>query len=281
MRFYALLPVFLLFLVCTQSLYGQYYGVKEPRQGNWALGLSAGTAILRGDVPADLPAPEAGLFLQKSVSRALDFRVSFHLGSTTGLDISPTSGFRFNSALNGEADSMRFYDSTAQVFLNYQMKYGDLDFLFKLNVNRFFASEGAENWDLFVLAGMAVQFYQTHINAWDESTNNIYPYNNINLSEPDNVKTQLREMLDNSYETPGQQDLVSSSRFGNYFLNTGFVLGGGIRFAVSDHLSLGLQGRYLIVGDDLLDGQQWAPDNQQSTDNDRLVSGSLTFDYSF
>ncbi|MEZ4773001.1 MAG: hypothetical protein R3D00_07455 [Bacteroidia bacterium] len=281
MRLYATIYTTIFFLASTLPLHAQYYGVKEPRQGNWSLGINLGVAVVNGDVKTDLPAFEGGLFVQKSVSRALDFRVGYRTGSASGLDVSPTGGFRFNSALNGESDSTYFYDSTSQVFLNYKMKYHEMDFLFKINLNRIFSQEGAEGWDLYALAGMGFQFYQTSTNVWNESTNAIYTYENIDISDPATTRLDLKEMLDNSYETLAQRDQINSSQFGNYIINTGFVVGGGVRFSLSDMISLGFEGKYLFVGDDLLDGQQWLPDNQQSPDNDRLVSAAIILDFSF
>lgn len=281
MRLSALLITTMLFSVSPISLHAQYYGVKEPRQGNWSIGVNVGISLLNGDVNTDSPEFEGGLFVQKSVSRVLDFRVGFRTGASSGLDLSPTTGFRFNSALNGETDSTYFYDSTHQVFLNYKMKYHELDFLFKLNLNRMFSQEGADGWDLYALAGVGVQFYQTYTNVWDESANAIYSYENIDISDPITTKQNLKEMLDASYETPTQRDVINNSQLGSYIVNTGFVIGGGIRFNLSELLSLGLEGKYLLVGDDLLDGQQWLPDNQQSPDNDRLISGTITLDFSF
>lgn len=265
---------------CVPS-FGQYYGMENTSPQNWTIGLSGGAGYLLGDVMTDLPGYQGGGYLQKNVSRVLNFRIQYHYGNNSGLNLTPSRDFRFNSALNGLQDSVHFYDSTQQVFHNYKMNYQELSFLFKLNLNRMFVSEGAENWDLYALAGVGIFLYQTRIDVYDDTEGTVYSYDNISLDDPITTELDLKEMLDGNYETPGQQDLLNSARIGAWTRKTSFVLGGGIRIKLSEVVALGLEGRMMFISDDLLDGQQWTEENLQSPDNDRIVNAGLTLDFSF
>ena len=263
------------------SIFGQYYGVENPIAENWSVGINIGVSGLMADVQTDLIGYQGGFYVQKLISPSLDVRLGFDLGSNTGLDVMPSQGFRFNSALNGERDSMRFYDSTMKVFHNYRMSYRQISFLFKWNLNRAFSPTGSEKYDLYALAGISAYFYKTQTNVFDERTGEIYPYESINLADPLGVKYQLKNLLDTSYETLAQQDNLNSTRFGNYIYNPSFVIGFGGRYKLTEDIALGLEGKMQFIGDDLLDGQQFLETNEQSLNNDRPFRVAITLDYTF
>ena len=50
---------------------------------------------------------------------------------------------------------------------------------------------------------------------------------------------------------------------------------------LGDMVGLGVEGRFLPIRDDLLDGQRWTENNEDSGDNDQLVSISLLVDITF
>ena len=263
------------------NLQAQYYGVDNPKVENWSIGINLGIGSLIGDVQMDQVGYQGGMYVQKSISNAVDIRFGFQVGNNSGLDITPTSGFLFNSALNGVRDSMHAYDSTDQVYHNFSTNYGDVSVLFKINIDRLINPSGSQKFEVYALAGIGLFFYQTHVNVFDERTNMVYPYDSISTADPIGIKNQLKNMLDPSYETLAQQDELNSSRVGNYIMNSEFVLGLGTAFMLNDHISLGVEGKIYFVGDDLLDGQQFWDDNTQSLTNDRPAMLSIILDYAF
>jgi hypothetical protein len=277
------IQTFLLFLplVLPATVWGQYYGVSNPITENWVVGANIGVGRLIADVETDLAGFQSGLYVQKSIAPAIDARVGFDFGSNTGLDLTPSRGFLFNSALNGERDSLRFYDSSMQVYHNYRMSHRQISFLFKFNLNRLFSPNGSDQYDIYALAGVGAFFYKTYTNVYDERTGQIYPYDSINTADPLGIRNQLKNLFDTSYETLAQQDDLNSSRLGDFILNTSFILGAGGRYKINENFALGLEGKILFVGDDLLDGQQFLETNAQSLNNDRPIHLAITFDYSF
>jgi hypothetical protein len=108
-----------------------------------------------------------------------------------------------------------------------------------------------------------------------------YNFAGITETSPDKVRSILVDMLDGTYETFAQQDVVNKTGFGQYGLSGLFTGGAGFRFKLSDKIAVGLEGRVGLVSDDLLDGQQWNDDNTLSSNNDMPVSGTLTLEYIF
>lgn len=279
MKKYIVSALFL--LIVYPSIAQQYYGVDNTDESLWSVGLLAGVSTLQGDVQAVLPGYQGGLFVQKKISNVFDLRVNIQGGLTTGQDLDRSGGFMNNSALNGEYNPEFQYDTTSQVFFNYQMEYYELAILMKINLNRLFSPSGSESWDLYALAGVGALGYQTKINGYDEAAGMLYPYESITKSDPETIRSILNDIQDDTYETPAQRDIQNSTRVGNLILNTSFHLGGGFSFSVSPRLGLGLEGRYTFVGSDLLDGQQWTINNQPSPDNDRLISAGIFAEIKF
>ena len=266
--------IFSLLFFSLSSLYAQYYGVSNSPSGNWKAGLQLGYSQLVGDVAQDGPGFHGGAFVQKMLGRAFDFRIQFKGGQTQGQDLQASNGFLLNSAWNGWQDTSYFYDSTQSVYHNYQMQFFDLAFLFKLNLNRMFSSAGGENWDLYVIGGVGAQFYQTHINVYNEASRQLYDFSSV-APGSDQTLVELQEIMDDTYETPAHVDFINSRRWRNFTINTSFTLGGGVSFALGEKISLGAEGIYTFAGDDLLDGQQWSDNNELSPDLDKILSASM------
>ncbi|MEL6591309.1 MAG: hypothetical protein AAFQ68_14565 [Bacteroidota bacterium] len=259
----------------------QYYGVSPSVVGEWAVGAEIGTNYLLGDVPQILPGYQLGIYAQNSFSRNMDLKIMIGGGLSQGLSTTPSMGFRNNTALNGEQDSVYFYDSTQQVYHNYQMQHFAVSGAVKFNLNRAFSSNGGDNWDLYLTLGLNLMLYETRVNTYNESTFEIYDYSQITATDPAEVRAQLTELLDGTYETLAQQDLLNDTRLGNRVFRSSAFGGLGFRIRVGDHVGIGLEGRYHLITDDLLDGQQWTDDNQASVTSDALMTGGLTLDYIF
>ena len=144
-------------------------------------------------------------------------------------------------------------------------------------MNRLFSSDGGDKWDLYAIGGVGAQFYQTHINMFKEADRTIYDFSTISSSGSVETLSQLRELMDETYETPAHVDPLNSNRWRNFTINTIFSVGAGFSIAVSERMALGIEGLYTFAGDDLLDGQQWTASNELSTDRDKLLHGSLQF----
>ena len=283
-RFSVFLP---LVFVClfAQAQYG-YYGVEKNNASMWSLGLQLGTPIINGDVDYTLGGGyEAGLFIQKRITKVFDFRLAIDKGLASGMNAYPSSGIRNNPALNGSRDENVFqphiaYDSlTDRFFHNYQTDYYTATLSLKVNLNRIFAPY-ADSWDLYVSGGLGSMLYASWIDAAD-AQNNIYDFSQITVSDPINtaeIQQQLDAMRDGVYETISAGDFTRT-RVGPYhIMTTVYTAAAGFRFKIGNRMFLGLEGRYVYTTEDLLDAQQWDKDSQPTTDVDALISGRLSLD---
>ncbi|MEM6346111.1 MAG: hypothetical protein AAF927_19640 [Bacteroidota bacterium] len=275
------------YLVCLSSLIfsaqmqAQYYGVSPSVVGEWAVGLQLGSNYMRGDVSQVLPGYEIGVYAQNSFSRTIDLKILIGGGLAQGLGTTASNSFLNNSALNGEQDSVYFYDSTQMVFHNYQMQHFSVSGALKFNLNRLISPNSGDSWDLFLMAGLNFMLYETRINAYNESTFETYDYSQITASDPLEVRNQLNEILDGTYETLAQQDRLNNTQLGNRTFRSSFLGGLGFRIRATEHVAIGLEGRYNFLLDDLVDGQQWEEGNTASLSNDHLITAGLTLDYIF
>ncbi|GAB4410321.1 MAG: hypothetical protein OHK0039_14600 [Bacteroidia bacterium] len=263
-------------LACALSLSAQP-GSSAPLP--WAVGINAGTGLVQGDVAPLLPGVAGGVFVQKGIYQVLDMRIDLLAGQFTGIDTDPSSSFRFNAALNGQNNPQHFYDSAMQVFHNYRMNFFQLTLVPKINLNRMVRDRGSEEWGLYVAPGLGFLFYRTDIDVFDDRTGTIYDY--ATIAAGDDARSALLSLLDGTYDTPAERDLLNSTQVGNFTLLTPLVLQAGFRYRLSETLALSLDLRYLFTADDLLDGQQWGPDDQLSAGTDKVFFGGLGFDYTF
>jgi outer membrane protein OmpA-like peptidoglycan-associated protein len=67
----------------------------------------------------------------------------------------------------------------------------------------------------------------------------------------------LRDLLDDSYETPAQDPGVRRPKLFGQTMRPSITFGGGIAFKLSNRINLALEDRQSIVKDDLMDGQEW------------------------
>lgn len=262
------------------SVYAQYYGVSQTIVGQWSAGVQVGSNYLRGDVPTLLPALQGGVYAQHSFTQSLDLKLMFEVGQTTGLSTTPNSGFLLNSALNGETNPDFGYDSTQSVYDNFAMTHFMLSGVIKVNLNRLIQPQ-ADGWDVYLLGGLGMMLYETRIDAYNESAGTRYDYSQLEGSDPVQIRNQLQTLRDGTYETAAQQDFLNTTRLLNRTLRSNAIVGAGLRVRLGDKVGLGLEGRYHLIADDLLDGQQWTDNNEASSTSDHLITAGLTLDYIF
>jgi outer membrane protein OmpA-like peptidoglycan-associated protein len=72
------------------------------------------------------------------------------------------------------------------------------------------------------------------------------------------VKDDLEELLDDSYETPAENFGPRRAKLGGKDLIPVGHIGGGVAFRLSPRINLALEDRFTITRSDLIDGQRWA-----------------------
>lgn len=247
----------------TEFLNGTYNFPAKPRN-QWELGVKVGAFTVSGDVGAQFPTPGFGLHVRKAFGYVFSMRLEYMYGIGKGLNFVPSGNFGKNTAWN------KYYNSPGRrvaplprpaseiVYYNYRAKVQDLalEGLVTFNNIRFHkAKTGLNVYGIFGLGGTV---FETEVNALNGGS----PYNFSSISggvfkNRKETRDQLKELLDDSYETPAENEGERRPKlFGNTFKPSGHV-GAGIAFKLSNRVNLAIEDRYTIVKTDLLDGQRW------------------------
>jgi len=277
--FRKLFPFSLLFLlpICGFS---QYFGEEIAKPSSWSFGLKISASQLDADVDALGMGKQGSFFFEKKLFRTLDLRIESQIGQSKGLNLYSSNNHSLNNSLNGTQNPRVNYDSASRYFHNYQHSYGSLGIHMKVNLNRIVTVLGADDWDLYVLGGFGAYAYESKINALN-AQGQLYNFSFTQSSDKDILQERLNGLLDDSFESPADQDPLNNTYIGTFALKTYFLTGGGIRFQLTDKVGMGAEANYLFFGDDLLDGQQWDEEGQMSPTRDKLMSLGLLLDLAF
>lgn len=171
-----------------------------------------------------------------------------------------------NNAFSGQSDV---------IFYNYKTKAHDLSLegVFTLNNIRFHKSKTGIN--LYGFAGVGATIFGAKINAvnggndYASGTSYATAFNNLyqSISSPSGlipyksrkqIRKDLRNILDNSYETDAETEggFRRPKLFGKTLKPSG-TIGMGVAFKLSNKVNLAIEDRQTFVKTDLLDGQRW------------------------
>lgn len=264
----------------TEFLNGTYDFPAKPRN-QWEIGVKGGMFRVSGDVASQF-APGFGLHVRKALGYIFSLRLEYMYGVGKGLDWTSNQNFAKNSAWEGNTVATRYsapYRTPAgpiisslaavggsaaapfeSVFYNYKTKVQDLSLegVFTLNNVRFHKSK--TGFSLYGFAGIGGSTYDTKVNALNGSAkynfSGILGSGSVYKNRKDTRKA-LKSLLDNSYETPAQNQGVRRPKlFGDTFKPSG-TFGAGIAFKLSNRVNLAIEDRFTVIKDDLLDGQRW------------------------
>lgn len=266
-------------LASLQGAWAQkYFGVPDLNKG-WGIGIGTGLMTLNGDVRAFGPGYAGEIWIQRKTSRVVDAKFSLSSGINFGLDLSPSRNILYNPALNGTYNPAIAYDTiNPLVFHNYRHWGNQLAFGLRFNLNRMVIREGADNWDLYVSAGIAAYLYNTKSDLTN-AQGAIYDYSNIPGGAGAEAANRLTSLLDGTYESFAQNEAFLKPVIGNFIVNSSLPLAAGVYFRTGDNWGLGLEAQYILSQDDLLDGQMWDKQNQVSTDRDAIGRAFFVLGY--
>lgn len=236
----------------------------------WTVGADLGLSQIDGDVKPAFPSLGLSLWAQRALWPMLDLRLCVWAGQSLGQDLKPQRNVRFNSALNRRRDSLLFYPDDALVYHNYRMRALSTRLRFQCNLSPLWRDRA--RWNPYLHGGVGLLLFVTRIDAIDERSEQIYDYASIMAQEGDRTTRQrLDQLRDGSYETLAEQEDLGQRRLGDGTLTLAFEVGAGLSYRLRGPWQLAVDLGYLITGSDLLDGQQWLPDNQPSPDSDHLL----------
>lgn len=289
----------------NKFLANQYAFASKPRN-MWEVGAKFGQFQVSGDVPAEMlwrGSYGIGLHVRKAIGYVFSLRAEYDYGQATGLGWQSSLGYGNNPAWNKVYNSPRANrpNGLNQVFYNYRTEVHqlNLDLIASTNNIRFHRAKTGVSF--YGYAGLAGIGYQNWINTLDEnyasyatSFGQIYDkYKNpstgqIEYSNRQEVRNELRDVLDKEYETDGES-AQKNRRPGIFDKKTFMVyasLGLGAQIRLSHHWNIAIENRLTLPlgnGDDLLDGQRWAeqtatePVMTQSTDGINFFSVGLNY----
>lgn len=225
-----------------------------PRN-RWELGVAAGSVSLLSDIGSEFARAGYGLHLRKALGYLFSMRLSYHYGVAEGIGTDRKRNHQLNPAWQG-------YEGR-NIFYNYQTTLNDLalEGLFTIDNLRFHKQQRAVR--IYVLAGMGLATYQARVNKLD-AQGRLYNFrpvlDNMGNKSKQTVKSELKAILDDSYETAADNDgRVRPKVLGATAAFTANI-GAGVTVRLSNRINLAVENRLSLTRTDLLDGNQWEED---------------------
>ena len=244
----------------------------KPRN-QWEIGIKGGMHNISGDIASKI-APGFGVHIRKAFGYIFSARLEYVYGIPKGQNWLKSAGYQGKTV-----NPWQQLGYTGPVFYNYKSNVQDLSLegLFSLNNIRFHKSKTGVNF--YALAGIGGMIYDTKVNALgsDGQRYNFTSITDGTWKTRKDVRDAIKNLSnhDDSYETAAEnQGTRRPKLFGKTFKPVGHV-GGGIAFKLSNRVNLALEDRFTITKDDLVDGQQWAEQNDLTRDYDAYNFASI------
>ena len=238
------------------------------------IGASIGSLAIAGDLAARIPQLGFEVHARKALGYVVSLRVQYLNGVAKGLNWKPANGYTKNpawvsTARGGSLTAAQNY--TGPVFYNYRTHIQDLSIQGIVNLNNVRFHKDKSKLALYTGAGIGMSWYHAKINSLDANGNNyatlfnnVASSQNIAYSNRREILKQLRNGMDNTYETEGEADKNNHGTLGNNILLPSFTFIIGAAYKLSDRINIALEDRHTFVPTQLLDGQRW----QEQTIND-------------
>lgn len=248
----------------------------KPR--NWGqLGIGVGSFLIGGDVKPAF-GWGASVHYRKALGYVVSLRGEYMFGQASGINYSPSSvaafpnvdPFTITSPTGGVVRTGEY--TTSDVFYhNYRIaQHHALSLQMVFNLNNIKFHKKSNRWSLNLILGLGARLYNSKIDALDANGNDYAPQMNelaqrtdredlVSLRQRDAVISELRGILDGTYETLAQQNETNIITFGegqdrmvlNPFLNVGL----SFEYLITPRLSIALEHQAYISDDDFLDGK--------------------------
>jgi outer membrane protein OmpA-like peptidoglycan-associated protein len=240
----------------TEFMQGTYNYPAKPRS-MWELGLKVGTFAVAGDVPSKFPGIGFGAHIRKALGYVFSLRLNYMYNIGKGLNWNASSNYINNTAWTQTGYSAA---TDPRIFYNYKTNVQTLSLegLIALNNVRFHKTGSGLN--IYGLLGLGAATYDTKVNALNGGSK--YNFSQVTgfneYKNRKNVRDQLENLLDDSYETPAETYGERRAKLGGNTLIPVGHIGAGIAFRLNRRLNIALEDRYTITRSDLIDGQRWA-----------------------
>lgn len=257
----------------TEFMNGTYNFPPKPKN-QWEIGFKYGVFQIIGDVPSlFFTAPNFGVHIRKALGYTVSLRLEYIYGVGKGLEWRYAQNFGKNSAWNSRYNApVRTNNNVVgtlpsgggvydKVYYNYKTKVQDLSLQAVVNFTNILFHRATVRTNVYGFAGFGATTYEANINALNASGGTYAAQFNgiaqVNYDNRKDTRDALKDILDDTYETPAQSKGAYGPQLGDNPLRLSGIVGMGIAFKLSKNVNLALENRWNIVKDDLLDGQQW------------------------
>jgi outer membrane protein OmpA-like peptidoglycan-associated protein len=177
------------------------------------------------------------------------------------LNFQPTNSYGKNTAWSAYNPA----NVNDPVFYNYKTNIYDASLQGVVTLNNIRFHKAKTGFNLYAFGGIGGMVYDTKINALNGNTKYNFTTlpgyagfaaNGFQYKDRKDIRKALKDFMDKSYETEGQQDNSQAKLFGEPFRPT-FSFGMGVQFKLSQRISLAIEDKITMTKSDLLDGQQW------------------------
>lgn len=264
----------------TEFLNGTYNFPAKPRN-QWEIGIKGGMFAISGDIPAVNPTPGFGAHVRKAFGYVFSLRLEYMYGIGKGLHWLSANNYARNPAwssdyvapllgLHPTTNQPAFFNSTTgglmgpndqmdKVFYNYRTKAQDLSLQGLVTLNNIRFHKTKTGFNFYAFGGFGATVYDVKVNALNDR-NAPYDFSNVNdgtHKTRKDVRDQLKNILDDTYETDADNHGDRRPKLFNQTLKPTMTGGVGIAFKLSNRLNLAIEDRVTFTKDDLLDGQRW------------------------
>ncbi|PZR22643.1 MAG: hypothetical protein DI538_28930, partial [Azospira oryzae] len=256
---------------------GNSYPFPAKPRNQWEVGIKGGLFTVFGDVPALVPTFGGGIHVRKSLGYVFSLRGEFMYGVGKGIN------WKQRTAGMSQAAQATGYGTTPGDFYydNYKTVMKDLDLSALISINNIRFHKNLSKWNAYLLAGIGASWYNTKVNMLD-ANNQRYNFTGV-VSNPNiykerkETRKQLKDFMDDTYETPAETDGESGARLGNNALRPNGHVGAGFAYKLSKKINIALEDKITFVrNDDLIDGQRY---QNVRPGNNSPFGGVLTPDY--
>ena len=212
-------------------------------------------------VRAWLPTFGAGVHIRKSLGYTFSVRAEYDYLTAKGLNWQPSYyGYASNPVLKN------LFNASAHepVFYNYKTTIQELSLQGVVNLNNIRFHKAKSSILFYLFGGIGATTYATKYNLFDAAGKR-YDYSNLitqfgasgfTYANRKAIKSQLKGMMDGSFETVAQRDPSQPSMFGVPFIPV-FVVGFGTEIKLTDKFNIAIEDKVSVTKSKLIDGQEW------------------------
>ena len=263
----------------------------KPRN-MWEVGASIGMFTISGDVSVrPFTFPNFEVHVRKAFGYIFSMRLQYLNATGQGMNYTPAGNFLKNPAWNKNlAPGKRYFapdallrasstgrtvnsdnngnvrDTADLVYYNYKTKLQDLGLQGIVTLNNIRFHKQKTGIIIYGGGGIGVSVFKTMVNALDPNgntyatlfNNTAKKYNKDFYKQRNDIRRELRDAMDKTYETAAEAEGSRRPTFGKdkTLKPSGTVLA-GVAIKLGKRVNLAIEDRWTFVKTDLLDGQRW------------------------